>query len=184
LFERLAIRPIARIDVFGGEASNRRSRDARIRTTQPGVGRDHVHAAADNGIADLRRNGEMPGVLEFSAEVQAADERKQLAQRNTFCGSKFPRHLRIGSRGKDLPTARTVTVSRGQEKYARRSAIDLHQKTISPQRTQWTPRHLTKIRSTANELCVLCVLSGKRGWHKRSDSPPDQHGAHGKPGTD
>ena len=56
----------------------------RVRAAQPGIRRDDVDAAADDGIVRLGRPREPARVGQLAAEVQAADEGEEIAERRAL----------------------------------------------------------------------------------------------------
>ena len=112
LLERPPVGAIVRIDILGGELSDRRAGHPCIGAAQAGVGRDDMDTAADDRIVDVRRGCEMTRVGQFAAEVERADERKQVAERNTFARAQTLSGVRLRIRREQLRTAATITVRR------------------------------------------------------------------------
>ena len=59
-----------------------------------------MDAAADDRIVDIGRSRESTRVGQFAAEVERADERKQVAERNTFPRIETRRDVRCRFRRK------------------------------------------------------------------------------------
>ena len=82
-----------------------RVRDIGIRTPQPGVRRNHVHAAADDSVARLGRRCETLRVGHFAAEIQSADEREDVAERRARARAKLLGQRERRVRRQHLPRA-------------------------------------------------------------------------------
>ena len=98
------------------------ARHRRVRAAQAGVRRDDVDAAADDRVAGLGRRGEPPRVGQLAAEVQAADEGEDVAERRALAATAAARPAR-SSRAATAPAcARVPPQFAGERRKTRRHA--------------------------------------------------------------
>jgi len=110
--ERLAILSICEIDGHGSKRFERRERDRCVSGAQTCVGRNHQHAASHHRIGGVGRAREPSRVGKLAAEVQAADEAEDVAERRSSGRPQLPRKRELRDRRHDHARADAATIRR------------------------------------------------------------------------
>jgi hypothetical protein len=85
---------------------------SRVGTPQPSVRCNHVNPGSDDQVARLGRRGEAARIRQLAAKVQAADERKDVADRGALGRTKRQCCRELGARRKNLFGTSAAAVSR------------------------------------------------------------------------
>ena len=149
-FERPAIARVVEVDVAARECPHGGVRHERVRAPQPGRGRDHVNACADNRVGGIGRLREPARVGQLAAEIQAADEREQIAERRAGRRSQRGRERELRVRRQRLLRAAAAAVRGGKKKDARLDPLS------KPQRSSTAPdREPGADRREQHEVALL-----------------------------
>ena len=113
--ERPSIPDVANVDVASRERPNSRSRHAGIGGAEAGIRRDDVDARPDNRIVGLWRGGESARIRELATEIQATDERKEIADRRSLRRPQLRGNCELRARRERLSGARATAIRRRKQ---------------------------------------------------------------------